>query len=287
MSKVLTRSILFGFFCFSVAELYVRYAGYVDFPIYVADSRIGYIPKPGQSGNFMNKNDWVFNNMSMGTELPFETHADKIDILLVGDSVVLGGNLYRQLEKLGPILQAVSGAQVWPISASSWSLQNELQYIADHFETLEAVDRIVLVLNSGDFGSPSSWTSEYIHPRTRPVFATWYLFRKYVHPKRAETNSPLPVTSRDPFDELVRIANKFRKPIDIWLYPDRGQNLSTELWETSIAHPLARLRSTAPFNVTIHDGQTLFRLNADDYRDAIHPTGEANKKIAKAIAQTL
>ena len=38
-----------------------------------------------------------------------------------------------------------------------------------------SVNRIVFVLNSGDFEGASSWACELTHPRTRPVVALWYL----------------------------------------------------------------------------------------------------------------
>jgi hypothetical protein len=43
------------------AEVGVRMAWFVDFPLYDADASIGYIPKANQRGNFLNKNDRVIN----------------------------------------------------------------------------------------------------------------------------------------------------------------------------------------------------------------------------------
>jgi len=48
------------------SEAAVRLAGMIDFPIYHVDQEIGYIPKPSQAGEFLNKNSWVFNDRSMG-----------------------------------------------------------------------------------------------------------------------------------------------------------------------------------------------------------------------------
>lgn len=44
------------------------------------------------------------------------------DVLLVGDSIVFGGNPYKQQEKLGSQLELLSGLTVWPISVPSWGL---------------------------------------------------------------------------------------------------------------------------------------------------------------------
>jgi len=47
------------------AEIAVRLSGILDFPTYAVDSEIGYIVKPNQSGKFLNKNPWAFNDRSV------------------------------------------------------------------------------------------------------------------------------------------------------------------------------------------------------------------------------
>jgi lysophospholipase L1-like esterase len=48
------------------------------------------------------------------------------NILLIGDSIVWGGNPYKAGERLGARLQALLKDKVWTASAGSWSLQNEI-----------------------------------------------------------------------------------------------------------------------------------------------------------------
>ena len=109
------------------SEAFVRSLGVVDFPLYQANMQIGYIPALSQQGSFLNRNDWKFNSLHMGA--PEFLPGPVLDLLLVGDSVVYGGNAYRQSDRLGPALQASlqlhsPGALVWPISAGSWALRN-------------------------------------------------------------------------------------------------------------------------------------------------------------------
>jgi hypothetical protein len=87
-----------------VAEGGVRAFGLVDFPLYEANAQIGYIPAANQEGSFLNKNAWQFNALHMGA--PAFAPNPARDVLLVGDSLVYGGNAYRQSERLGPTLQA-------------------------------------------------------------------------------------------------------------------------------------------------------------------------------------
>jgi hypothetical protein len=47
------------------------------------------------------------------------------NILLVGESIVWGGNPYKAADRLAAKLQSLVKGKVWPISAGSWGLQNE------------------------------------------------------------------------------------------------------------------------------------------------------------------
>ena len=133
-------------------------------PLYKADNQLGYIPAPNQSGAFLHSRQWRFNEYSMGSAA-FEPDPRRFNILLVGDSIVLGGNPLNQSDRLGPQLEKLSGWQVWPVSAGSWALQNELAYLRTHPDVLQRVDAVAIVSNSGDFGEPSSWAS----PVTRHI----------------------------------------------------------------------------------------------------------------------
>ena len=160
------------------AEVGVRVAGLVDFPLYDADATIGYIPKANQRGSFLNKNDWVINEKHMGAKTFVPDPAG--NILLVGDSIVWGRNPYALPDRLGPRLQALVKGKVWPIAAGSWSLQNELAYLNANPDVVSKVDTIVFVLNSGDLGPPSSRNCSATHQRERPTLALVYLAKKYV-----------------------------------------------------------------------------------------------------------
>lgn len=86
-------------------EVLVRATGMVDFPMYEANAQIGYIPAASQQGNFLNKNKWEFNSLHMGAS-EFKPGPGP-NVLLIGDSLVYGGNSYRQQDRLGPSLQTL------------------------------------------------------------------------------------------------------------------------------------------------------------------------------------
>src|ERR1035438_8247662 len=102
MKKVAgVRLLALLFLLLAATELAVRLSGVVDFPTYLTDSEIGYLPRPNQSGSFLHINDWVFNDRSMGTAAAWDS-SKRPNLLLIGNSVVMGGNPYAQKDKLGP-----------------------------------------------------------------------------------------------------------------------------------------------------------------------------------------
>lgn len=270
----------------STAEIGIRMLGLVDFPLYNADSRIGYIPKPNQSGSFMNTNDWVFNELSMGTARKFQP-SDRTDILLVGDSIVFGGNSYKQEERLGPQLEGATGDVVWPISAGSWGLQNELQYLQDHPDVVASVDRIILILNSADFDQPSSWISEFTHPREYPVSALCYLLERQIFKPKRTVQPETKVPARDAVAEFKKFAIVYSKPFDLWLYPTKAESSDRSEWEKLFAASAKRLEALDLDNVHIHNGVDILHFTDVDYRDNIHPTPAAIRKLAAAISESL
>jgi hypothetical protein len=278
---------------FAVLEVAVRLSGAVDFPLYLSNNEIGYSLAPNQSGSFLNKNDWDFNELSMGIDKPFQAGASE-SILLIGDSIVLGGNAVAKYDRLGPKLSAVTGLDVWPISAGSWGLQNELTWLNAHWDVVEGVDHLIFVLNSGDLGAPSSWKSELTHPRRRPIFAVWYMLQKYVIrprlPASLAPNTPreLLVYPVDSVELFAQFAEKYGEPLDVWLYPSKPQFLRGGVRATEIIEMVNSLAGDGRNpNVRLHVVEGDVEWSADLYRDIIHPTVEGNQILAEMIGANI
>jgi len=273
----------------ALAEVAVRFSGLSDFPIYQANSDIGYIPAPSQSGNFLRTNRWQFNSMSMGAAEFAPSTA--IDTLLIGDSVVLGGNPYREEDRLGPQLQRAKQNPVWPISAGSWGLRNELKYLKLNPEVVRASDQFIFVSNNGDFKDASSWSCEKTHPLSRPIWATLYVARKYVWDweKCGKIPSYLLVPQgdwRQELREFLASEPAKGKPIIFILYPDKDETEGKksisqfESRSTDILNEVA----AANANVVIFSAARDPRWRPNYYRDAIHPTVEGTRVLAEIIA---
>jgi hypothetical protein len=243
---------------------------FVNFPLYSSDNFVGYWLRPNQKGNYLFLNDWYFNEKSMGVETPFKTSSN-FDLLLVGDSVVLGGNPFRQHDKLGPVIQRETRWSVWPVSAGSWALQNELSFLDRNRDLRRNVDAIVFVVNSGDFAQPSSWSSELTHPRSYPASYLWYFVQKFGFGPTDGTTAALRVPQKDVLGMWREFNRSANIPIIVVAYPSpeqAGRNCDWvprefKAYGQWICYPNSRL--------------------ASDYRDAMHPSKSGNARLAKFI----
>ena len=215
-------------------EISVRAFGFVDFPVYDVGGEIGYLPKGNQAGAFLNRNDWYFNNKSMPIAADWSP-ALRPSILLIGNSVVMGGNPYRQQEKLAPRIQKLLGASpvVWPIAAGGWTQVNQIAYLDKHPEVVASPNYTAWEYMHGGLGGATPWPGQYVFPSHKPILATWYVFRRYILPAIVPINdSELPAIGAPQsanvqrFDDAVGtfVARDSRPGRGIiWLYPTAAQ----------------------------------------------------------------
>lgn len=298
-----------------LAELGVRLTGVVDFPVYDVDARIGYIPQAGQSGKFLRRNAWSINARGMGSPA-WQPGPEREDVLVIGDSVVWGGNPLTDADKLGHRLQAMDPQRrYWSAAAGSWSILNILAYFERYPDVAPASDRIVVVLNGGDFAGRSQWKSDSKHPRQRPLLASGYVWRKYGQPR------------------LLRMVSRVQGPqqteAQAAAAPARGNWAQTHVDPATVAAlaaQLAQWRSERPERrlvVVLYGGlelqapqpdsavvadhvamvdlareafgpfATIVDVNADPrwhgdlYRDPIHPNADGNGVLAAIIHDAL
>lgn len=278
----------------ATAEMGARVAGTIDFPIYRVDDQIGYLPEPNQHGEYLRQNRWVVNDRSMSTGR-WEPNAAR-DLLLIGGSLVWGGNLLSQPQKIGPLLERkMLGWRVWPISAASWSVANEVAYLERNPDVQAETDVIVWVLNTEDFQGPSKWISEDIHPRKKPLSALWYLFQKYVlspfapggpgdRPAgiRAETESAF----RDRLAQLQR-QNPDREML-FMLYPKKDELRPAAAGAEAFYEKYRdRLREDLGAKATLVEVRDDSRWNAGLYRDDIHLSASGNAVLVDLIVEHL
>lgn len=148
------------------------------------------------------------------------------------------------------------------------------------------VDKVLFVLNSGDFAQASSWTCEATHPRARPVVALGYLFNKYVHAfeKCGEVPAGLQVPPGDLGAELNAFLAAHGDKAVFVLYPDREELQSQALIQEHFAAGQALLAAAGARTVQVADDA---RWNTAHYKDGIHPTTEGNRVLAGVLGDVL
>jgi len=274
----------------------------VDFPIYEVDQGIGYIPRASQEGSFLNRFSWKVNekNMAAGSWAPNQ----KPDLLLIGDSIVWGGEDYRHEEKLGSALQdCLPHWSVWSVGASSWSIPNEVEYLRRNPEVVEATELVIWVLNSGDFLSKTQFLTDANTPRSRPWSANLYAIRKYILPtgfkkwlrslvnriRPSQESAPSdPAVVEDQLAEAVDALSAKGKPVLILAYPSLSELASGRANErgvrTEYEKLLSRLEKIKNPGTKVVDGCHLKGWGPEDYGDPIHPTPNGNRRLGAALA---
>lgn len=256
-----------------------------DFPVYDRLDGVSYILKPKQSGSFLSRYDYAVNSDRMGVAEEFP--ADGTGILLVGDSIVLGGNQIDQADRLGPLLADETGCNVWPLSAASWALTNQLNWLLANPRLLK-VGMIVIVSNDSDFAGQSRWVNEYDQPTKRPVSSALYAVSKYF--QLGATSS---VTGTEPADigswlpQLAELRERFAGRIVFVGYPDTADVRRKHFDRFDIAKLPALLNAKSGGEVEYvellaNDGWTV-----EQYRDDIHPSSAGNHRLASLLAKPL
>lgn len=263
-------AIVFAFLVFG--EVALRFVGAGDFPLYLASADYGYIPAPSQHGRFL-RNDWAFNALSMGVAREFDPSAQHA-VLLVGDSIVLCGNECRQAEKLGPRLEALTSRPVWPASAGSWGLYNELRYMELHPEVTASVETVVLIVNPGDFDGASIWRNETTHPTTRPASVLWRsvgkalaqfeIWRKLTAPELGP--DLLTMSNATLRDMWLRVTAPVAGKMVVLLYPDRKSMDDPASWKMTVETANSIMAGGNARVVDIRQNWSI-----DLFSDAIHP----------------
>jgi hypothetical protein len=261
-------------------ELGLRAVGAADFPLFHADPAIGYFPQPNQQGAYLRSHHWVFNDRSMGTERQFTASPDAV--LLVGDSIVYGGNPLNQPDKLGPTLERISRRPIYPLSAGGWAFANELAMLRANPDLL-TTPTIVVVANSGDYGQIAPWTSAINWPTGHPLSAIDYNMRKFLFkPQDVVFSAQSAEASRRWQTDLAWLLAQYHGRL-IWvLYPTLAE-VHRPL-PANFGPVLQQLQGRAEIVDVFGAAEWTTKL----YRDGvIHPSAAGDKVLAGIIAAQL
>lgn len=284
-----------------VIEATVRAVGLVDFPIYALDHDIGYLPRSNQSGAFIGTNRWVFNDRSLGVGAAWRPH-DRTNIVVIGNSVVLGGNPYDQQDKVVPLIQSqleVSCA-VWPVATGGWSTVNETRFLERNPDIVSGADFFLWQYAAHGLTRPTPWRGEELFPTQRPLWATGYVLRKMLFewfpppPLLVSATAESVADNYARFEEmLVKLSlpkpggNPHKPAGVIFLYPDRSQLEGAHLGLEWLPDRARIDRIAATHGLTVIDVSKQPQWTDAMYRDDVHPTRAGNAALARILAHAI
>jgi hypothetical protein len=154
------------FICMLVtSEIFLRLSGFSSYPVYDIHAETKYIPAANQQGVFLNRNAWYVNGRHMGNIANWnaETHPN---IVLIGNSIVFGGNASTHEDKLGPLLEKNLGGRytVWSVAGGGWTNVNEKAYLKHNPDVLRNADAVIVEFMEGGLSAPTEWPGYYGFP---------------------------------------------------------------------------------------------------------------------------
>ncbi len=189
MLKLVGKVLIFIILVLGLTEMVLRYKyGFCSAPLYISDPDFEYIYAPNQEvyrfGNLIRTNEFSMRNDPI---LPTDTTV----ILLVGDSVVLGGSLTDNDSLASTLLEKRlfrtlnRRVRVLNIAAGSWGPDNVAAYLSKY--GLFDADLICLVASSHDAHDNMTHADivgkDYNLPDKQYDWALEELWKRYIYPR--------------------------------------------------------------------------------------------------------
>lgn len=288
----------------AAAELVARFGlGLGDPPLFQKDDAIEYILKPGtyhRFGHTIHINRWSQRSPEIDAK---KTDPNELRVLVIGDSVVIGGALLDDEQIAAWLLerslreQLARPVRVLSVAAGSWGPQNQLAYL-HKFGTFDA-DIAVVVWSSHDaWDVPRFDELRADQPQRRPLLASGELVVRYALPRLRRGTPPPAVTTADldaacgSASALLTFLKERGIPTGVVMHSTRGELLDTpdprqpltsgreRLWNVITDAGTTPTDTAAAFRPRIASGEALFQ-------DDIHPNAEGQRVLADVLRQAV
>jgi len=292
------RILIVGFLIvFLLGELIGRYFGLHDYPTHVSSSKFEYIYAPNQE-RLIYRNKFSTNEFSMRSK-PF-TNKDTSVVLLIGDSVINGGNLTDQ-DCLGSTILENSltktfekPVRVLNISGGSWGPDNAAEYVKQY--GLFDADIVVLVVSSHDAydnmtnakivdNHPQFFSRNYYLAWGKLIERGWQQIERWVLKRNNQQkvkNSDLGISQssnfNSGFDYFRKISSQYNIPFVIYLHPS-----FKEFKDQSMSDLGREIIEYSEINQIDIIQEIKTPLEGKHYRDGIHYSEIGQKHLAKTL----
>jgi hypothetical protein len=320
------RILVIGLTALVATEGFLRIAfGLGNPPLFQKDSVTGYRFKPNQEIIRFDKR-MEFNQYSQRSEpIALEKPKETIRILMVGDSVLNGGNPIDQsqtiTERIETKIQAPGhSVEVLNASASSWGIGNQLGYL-QKFGTLHS-DIVILLISSHNL-SQSTSTSDRVgknpfYPDHPPLFAIQEVISRYILPNIQEairtdqssinstsslTNTKTKIERTNASSEVdqqfqqnmkllkksISLVQNQKVPVDVLFIPNRQDLIPTVVAPNHKPKFLQFLKTIGIPLLDVHQTwSTLPAITVSNYfRDPKHLTAVGNEAVANFVFRQL
>jgi len=285
----------------AVGEIAARFIlGLGDPPLSVTDPKIEYMFKPNQDcqrfGNRIVINQWGMRNFEIPAEKQDKT---EVRILVIGDSVINGGNLTDHDSLATTLLQNRLNKEwnrpvtVMNVSAGSWGPANMLAYV-EKYGDFDA-DFVVIVLSSHDSQDYPEFKplDPNTHPTKKPISAllegvTRYLprylpsFLKFSENEKVERVIPIEY-ARKSLQAFVRLQDYFEEKSILvyhhWEYEEIKNNTAKDGMSLIKNHTIPGTR----FITDSASIQAMLSSKLTPYRDNIHMNNIGQKVFAEDL----
>jgi lysophospholipase L1-like esterase len=278
-----------------------------------ADPDTGYRFQPNQKLSRFGKTI-EYNQYSQRSEpITLEKPQKTLRILMVGDSVLNGGNPTDQSQILSELFKAKLStsqvsAQVLNASAGSWGIGNQLGYLRK-FGTFQA-DAVILQIGTHDLIQPTS-TSERVgrdpnYPNQAPLLAIQEVVSRYAIPKttrllKRNSSSPeIPEVAThqqklqfeqnmENFKNIVTLIRAENIPVFVLYTPSRKDLLPTFNSPPYKSEFLQLLNSLEIPVIDIHTNWSSLPKDTIEkyFRDKVHLNETGNQAVAELLFQQL
>ncbi|MFC5412544.1 hypothetical protein ACFPMF_24680 [Larkinella bovis] len=286
--KRIRIGVLAGLGILLLVELIGRHYGLTTYPLYDASAEFEYVLKPNQRVTIY-RNRFETNTFSMRSK-PVSS-GDSTVVLLLGDSVVNGGNAVDQDSLASSLLEEElflkygKKIRVLNISDKTWSPDNVVAYLKK-FGLFQA-DMLLLVANSGDAFDPMTFRPVVgvapTHPAENHLFAWQSLWDKMA-PMLMEKIAVKPeivplVEKKEPFvkgfSDLDSLAHRLQIPLSLYLHRTQSELRAHTLDEGGVAIVDFCKRKQIPF--------TINTFQSDFFIDDIHLNHKGQRALAKDL----
>lgn len=275
---------------FIAGEVIGRFFGLTSLSLYQADKDYEYIPKPNQKTRVY-RNKYATNEFSMRSE-PIHQD-DSCTVLLIGDSIIYGGNSTDQDSLASTILERAATTRfrrkvrVLNISAQSWGPDNGAAYIKKH--GLFNADLIILVYSSHDAHDNMTFNTK-IGPApyySKNVLSAWEI----IFQKGIAHLTNMFSKKNEQKDLLITNGSKFNTGFAYFSGISKAQGIPVALYLHSEVDELKKANySSGGVEIISFCRQNNFQLIKgiereipDLYDDQIHFNNEGQKLLAKTL----